>query len=80
MNDEIKKRAMNALSSLNITMFCTLTQNTKTKLASLKQNEIRTRDAIKERITTYDNYDFVNHRFAKRIDNWKKQRDIITAV
>ena len=76
MNSEIKKRIIDVLFTLNVCVCYNTTQSLNKHLIVLKENEICFNISEKQ-TKSYDNFDFVNHKFVEKLESRKTQRDII---
>lgn len=75
-----KKRSLNVLSKLGVTVSSHQVQDTEMTLAKLGADEVRIKGNSSNTITTYDNFDFVEHRSGERLGDKKTQRGITTAL
>ena len=85
MDSGVKKRVVDMLSSLNVCVSYTTAQGMIKELRQIGAAEVRTRgfrvrDMVVNSITTYDNYDFVEHKSTERLGSRKTQRGITTAL
>ena len=76
MNSEVKKRVIDVLFTLNVCVCYSTTQSLSKHLIVLKKNEICL-NINEKQAKSYDNFDFVNHKFVERLESRKTQRDII---
>lgn len=80
MDSGVKKRVVDQLSSLNVCVSYTTGQTMIKKLRGFGAAEVRKRGVDLRNCTSYDNYDYVEHKSAERLGSRKEQKGITTAL